>query len=349
MPIKSENDYLKILDNLQNFEEKSLRGLTKIKNLKGFDQLKLQILSKNSAISVATAAISQLEVAAKKEVGLAINKVKNNLKGKMTEKESELKQGLGSNPSESSIDLTLPGASFNLGSLHPITQVKERVIKIFEKMGFQLLESRLLDDYFHVFESLNFLSDHPAVDIMDTFWTTNNLVPIPHTSSMQNRLLTQLPLPLSAVIFGRCMRFEATDRRHEHTFHQLEGIYVDKNIKVSDLIGTLKAFLDSFFEKDIKIKIQPSFFPFVEPALEIMAQCIFCQGQGCQTCSQSGWLELIPCGMTHPNVLKAAGVDPREHNGFAWAIGLDRLAMLLYGINDIRLFHSGDLRFLRQF
>lgn len=349
MPIKAEKNHLEILNNLQRFEKESLNTLTKTKSLEDFDQLKLQILSRNSEISTATAAISQLPSPAKKEAGIAINRIKNNLKEKMTEKESELKQGLGSNPSESSIDLTLPGVSYNLGSLHPITQVKERVIKIFEKMGFQLLESRLLDDYFHVFESLNFPSDHPAVDIMDTFWTKDDFIPIPHTSSMQNRALTQLPLPLAAVIFGRCMRFEATDQRHEHTFHQLEGIYIDKNIKVSDLIGTLKAFLDSFFEKDIKIKIQPSFFPFVEPALEIMAQCIFCQGQGCQTCSQSGWLELIPCGMTHPNVLKAAGVDPREHNGFAWAIGLDRLAMLLYGISDIRLFHSGDLRFLKQF
>jgi len=349
MPTEPKHTHLEILDSLQGFEKESLDTLAKIENLKDFDQLKLQILSKNSAISIATAAIFQLEVAAKKEVGLAINKIKNNLKEKITEKENELKQGLGSDSSKSPGDLTLPGASFNLGSLHPITQVKEKVIKIFEKMGFQLLESRLLDDYFHVFESLNFPPDHPATDIMDTFWTTDDLIPIPHTSSMQNRALTQLPLPLAAVIFGRCMRFEATDQRHEHTFHQLEGIYIDKNIKVSDLIGTLKAFLDSFFEKDIKIKIQPSFFPFVEPALEIMAQCIFCQGQGCQTCSQSGWLELIPCGMTHPNVLAKAGVDPKEHNGFAWAIGLDRLAMLLYGINDIRLFHSGDLRFLKQF
>jgi len=349
MPIKPKNNHLEILDNLQDFEKENLAALAKIKSLKDFDQLKLQILSKNSTISIATAAISQLQETAKKEVGITINKIKNNLKEKMAEKENELKQGLGSNLNKSTIDLTLPGASFDLGSLHPITQVKEKVIKIFEKMGFQLLESRLLDDYFHVFESLNFPPDHPAIDIMDTFWTADDLIPIPHTSSMQNRALTQLPLPLAAVMFGRCMRFEATDQRHEHTFNQLEGIYIDKNIRVSDLIGTLKAFLDSFFEKDIKIKIQPSFFPFVEPALEIMAECIFCHGDGCKTCSNSGWLELIPCGMVHPNVLTKAGVDPKEHNGFAWAIGIDRLAMLLYGISDIRLFHSGDLRFLRQF
>ncbi len=286
MPAKSDKTSQIIISNLRQFEQESLKTLAGIQDLKQFDQFQLRLFSKSSPISTATASIGRLEPTAKKRAGLATNEIKNRLKQKLAEKESELKQGLGSNSNELSVDLTLPGASSCLGSLHPITQVKEKVIRIFEKMGFQLLESRLLDDYFHVFESLNFPPNHPATDIMDTFWTTDDLIPIPHTSSMQNRALTKASLPLAAVIFGRCLRFEATDPRHEHTFHQLEGIYVDKNITVADLIGTLKAFLDSFFDGDIKIKIQPSFFPFVEPALEIMAQCIFCQGQGCQTCSQ---------------------------------------------------------------
>lgn len=337
------------LPTLKVFERKSLNQLSQITDFNQLDQWRLtNILAKNSPLSLATAGLAQIsDLVQKKELGQTINQIKNNLLEKIKEKEQLLKNNLGDSGDLG--DLTLPGTKPTLGTLHPITGVKQRVISIFEKMGFELLESRLLDDYFHVFESLNFPPQHPAADIMDTFWTKDDLIPIPHTSSMQNRALTQIPLPLAAVIFGRCMRFEATDPRHEHTFHQLEGIFVDKNITVADLIGTLKDFLDSFFEKDMEIKIQPSFFPFVEPALEIMAKCIFCQGKGCKTCSSSGFLELIPSGMVHPNVLKAAGVDPKEHNGFAWAIGLDRLTMLLYGINDIRLFHSGDLRFLKQF
>lgn len=318
-------------------------------NLKELDEYRLAVTSGTSPFNQITKKIlPTLDKTTKKETGILVNEKKQRLLLLLQEKENLLKRTTSYKVPET-FDLTLPGTIQTLGSLHPITLVKKRVADIFEKMGFEYFESRLVDDYYHVFESLNFPPNHPAADIMDTFWTTTNLVPIPHTSSMQNRILKEKQTPIAAVVFGRCMRFEPTDPRHEHTFHQLEGIYVGEGINVSHLIGTLKSFLDSFFEKNIIIKIQPSYFPFVEPGLEIMAQCIFCSGKGCGVCSNSGWLELIPCGMVHPNVLKMAGLDPEKKNGFAWAIGIDRLTMLLYGINDIRLFQSGDLRFLKQF
>ncbi|MDP2873904.1 MAG: phenylalanine--tRNA ligase subunit alpha, partial [bacterium] len=190
---------------------------------------------------------------------------------------------------------------------------------------------------------------HPARDLWDTFWTEEGYIPITHTSSMQNRVMKMRKPPIRAIIPGRCFRREATDARHEHTFYQIEGIYVDKGITLTDLIGTLKTFMEAFYGHEVKYRIHPTYFPFVEPGLEFLIQCVICQGKGCATCGQSGWLELVPCGPIHPKVLTMAGLDPEKYSGFAWGMGLDRLVMIKYGIEDIRHFHSGDLRFLKQF
>ena len=242
-----------------------------------------------------------------------------------------------------------PGNVSRVGTLHPLTSVGETAVRIFESMGFHVVEARHLDNDYNVFEALNIPKGHPARDLWDTFWTEDNLIPIPHTSAMQNRIYRSVKPPIREIIVGKCFRNEATDASHEHTFYQLEGVYVDKNVTMSDLIGTLSAFVNAFYGREVKYKIQPSYFPFVEPALEFLIECLVCGQVGCPFCKYSGWIEVIPCGPIHPSVLKEGGLDPNEYSGFAWGLGYDRLVMLRNSITDIRYLHSGDLKFLGQF
>lgn len=241
------------------------------------------------------------------------------------------------------------------GSIHPLMTEVQEMINIFGRMGFEARESRELDDDYHMFTSLNFPLDHPARDEYDTFVTDEGLIAPAHTSTMQNRILKarkaelESGQPIAAVIAGRVFRNEDLDARHEHTFHQLEGVYVDTNVNVGNLLATLKAFFTEYFKRDIAVKTQPFYFPFTEPSLEFAASCVFCDQKGCNICSYTGWIELLGCGLIHPNVLKEAGIDSDKYSGFAWGGGIERLVMLKYGIEDIRHFESGNLKFLRQF
>ena len=241
------------------------------------------------------------------------------------------------------------------GSIHPLMAELNYITDIFYRMGFMVAESRELDDDYHMFSSLNFPEGHPARDDYDTFMTDEGLIAPAHTSTMQNRLLSEHKdklkdgEPIAVVIPGRVFRNEDVDARHEHTFYQLEGVYVGKDITVGNLIGTIRTWLSTYFQKDIKTKIQPFYFPFTEPSFEFAASCIFCDGKGCNICSYSGWIELGGCGMIHPNVLKEAGINPEAYTGFAWGFGIDRLVMLKYDIEDVRHFESAKLEFLRQF
>ncbi|HUC87969.1 MAG TPA: phenylalanine--tRNA ligase subunit alpha [Candidatus Binatia bacterium] len=247
------------------------------------------------------------------------------------------------------------------GSQHPLTTELEIILDIFYRMGFTAVESREIDDDYHMFTSLNFPEGHPARDDYDTFTTVQTdkkgkpLIAPAHTSTMQNRVLKAYKDKLykdqaiAVILPGRVFRNEDLDARHEHTFYQFEGVYVGKQVHTGMLIATLKAFLESYFKKDLSVKIQPFYFPFTEPSLEFAASCIFCDQKGCNICSYTGWIELGGCGMIHPNVLKEAEIDPKEYTGFAWGFGIERLVMLKYGIEDIRHFESGNLNFLRQF
>jgi phenylalanyl-tRNA synthetase alpha chain len=247
------------------------------------------------------------------------------------------------------------------GSQHPLTKELSTVLDIFYRMGFTAVESRELDDDYHMFSSLNFPADHPARDDYDTFQTKqlddsgNAYIAPAHTSTMQNRMLKRLKYKLSegdaiaAVIPGRVFRNEDLDARHEHTFYQLEGIYVDKGVNAGHLIATLKTFLQSYYQKELDVKTQPFYFPFTEPSFEFALSCPFCDKKGCHICSHTGWIELLGCGMIHPNVLHEAGIDVNEYTGFAWGGGIERLVMMKYAIEDIRYFESGRLDFLRQF
>jgi len=241
------------------------------------------------------------------------------------------------------------------GSQHPLTTELAIILDIFARMGFTAVESRELDDDYHMFTSLNFPPEHPARDDYDTFVTDEGLIAPAHTSTMQNRVLLagkgdlEAGKGIRAVIPGRVFRNEDIDARHEHTFTQLEGVYVDRGINAGHLVATIRAWLSSYYQRDIDIKIQPFYFPFTEPSFEFAASCPFCAGTGCNVCSHTGWIELGGCGMIHPNVLKEADIDSNEFSGFAWGFGIERLVMLKYGIEDIRHFHSGNLKFLRQF
>ncbi|HET9721502.1 MAG TPA: phenylalanine--tRNA ligase subunit alpha [Candidatus Saccharimonadales bacterium] len=241
------------------------------------------------------------------------------------------------------------------GSKHPITSEIGAIIEIFSRMGFTAIESREIDDDYHMFTSLNFPPDHPARDEWDTFLTDEGLIAPAHTSIMQNRFLRAHKKDLengraiATIIPGRVFRNEDVDARHEHTFYQLEGIYVDEGINAGHLVATLKTFLETYYNKMLEVKINPFYFPFTEPSFEFMLSCPFCDKTGCQVCSYVGWIELLGCGMIHPNVLKEAGIDSTKYTGFAWGMGIDRLVMMKYGIEDVRNFHSGNLKFLRQF
>ncbi|HET9850593.1 MAG TPA: phenylalanine--tRNA ligase subunit alpha [Candidatus Saccharimonadales bacterium] len=242
-----------------------------------------------------------------------------------------------------------------LGSKHPITAELERILDIFSRMGFTAVESRELDDDYHMFSSLNFPPDHPARDEYDTFITDEGLIAPAHTSTMQNRVLRSRGKnlasgqPIATVIPGRVFRNEDLDARHEHTFYQLEGIYVDEGINAGHLIATLKTFLEAYYGQDLEVKTQPFYFPFTEPSFEFAVSCPFCAKAGCHICSQTGWIELLGCGMIHPNVLREGGINPDKYTGFAWGMGIERLVMMKYGIEDIRHFESANLKFLRQF
>ena len=248
-----------------------------------------------------------------------------------------------------------------IGSQHPLMTELATILDIFYRMGFTAVESRELDDEFHMFGSLNFPEDHPARDDYDTFMTTQTdskghaFIAPAHTSTMQHRVLQQHKAdlekgkPIAAVIPGRVFRNEDLDARHEHTFYQLEGIYVDKGVNAGHLIATLKTFLQEYYGKALEVKTQPFYFPFTEPSFEFALSCPFCDKKGCNICSQTGWIELLGCGLIHPNVLHEAGIDTNVYTGFAWGGGIDRLVMMKYGVEDVRLFEAARLDFLRQF
>lgn len=247
------------------------------------------------------------------------------------------------------------------GSMHPLMSELSTILDIFYRMGFTAIESREIDDDFHMFTSLNFPEDHPARDDYDTFMTEQTdtdgkqLIAPAHTSTMQHRLLKahkdnlEQGKPIAAVIPGRVFRNEDLDARHEHTFYQLEGVYVDKGVHAGNLIATLKTFLQEYYQQELEVKTQPFYFPFTEPSFEFALSCPFCKKQGCNVCSYSGWIELLGCGMINPNVLKMAGIDPTVYTGFAWGGGIERLVMMKHNIEDIRHFESGKLDFLKQF
>jgi len=247
------------------------------------------------------------------------------------------------------LDLSLPGTEHSVGCLHPISLVQLELEDIFQGMGFMVLTGPEVETEYYNFDALNIPADHPARDMQDTFWLENGMLLRTHTSANQVRVLEEFGAPLRAIFPGRCFRYEAMDASHENTFYQLEGLLVDRDISVANLIAVMKALLGEVFHRDVVVRLRPGFFPFVEPGFELDSRCLLCDGKGCSTCKGTGWIELIPCGLVHPRVLEYGRIDTNEFSGFAFGLGLTRLAMMKFGIPDIRLFNSGDVRFYEQF
>ncbi len=314
------------------------------------EALRIAYLGKKGSVTELLSNLRNVPNEQKKEVAQGINELKKYAEGVITEKAADLKakEEAAAIASAERYDVTMP-LTDKLGSLHPITLVQREVEQIFATMGFTIEDySEVVTDY-ECFEGVNIPKHHPARDMQDTYYLDNGQLLKTHTSAAQNAILRKYGAPLRAIFPGRCFRNEATDACHENTFFQMEGMMVDENISISNLIYFMKTMLSEVFQKDVKVRLRPGFFPFVEPGFELDISCLICGGEGCPSCKNSGWLELCPCGMIHPNVLKEGGVDPEKYTGFAFGLGLTRLAMMRYGIKDIRVLNSGNLKAMTQF
>ena len=338
-------------------KEKFVSELEKIDNLADIENIRVSYLGKKGSVTDLLKGMKELSNDERKVFGQKVNELKGLVNEKITEKTQELKEKEIQKEIElmPEFDLSMPPV-MDRGSYHPITLVQRECERIFKSMGFTVEDySEIVTDY-ECFESLNIPKHHPARDMQDTYYLTNGQLLKSQTSAAQNAIykkyrdaLVNDGVPIKAIFPGRCFRNEATDACHENTFFQMEGVMVDKNISISNLIYFMKTMLSEVFQKDIKVRLRPGFFPFVEPGFELDISCLICGGEGCPSCKHSGWLELCPCGMIHPEVLKAGGIDPDEYTGFAFGLGLTRLVMMKYGIKDIRDLNSGSLKTLSQF
>ncbi len=349
-------------DRINELKEKFTKQLETVSDQKSLEELRIAFLSKKGYVSAMMSELAKMSNEQKKEAGAMINSFKQDVSAHFDEKMAQILKAEEARliGSAESYDESLP-EDIKRGSYHPITLIQRELEDIFGSMGFNVEDySEIVDDY-HCFEALNIPPYHPARDMQDTYYlTTPNQLLKSHTSAAQNSimhkygpLLKESGRPIRAVFPGRCFRNEDIDACHENTFFQMEGIMIDKNISITNLIYFMKTMLSEVFERDVTVRLRPGFFPFVEPGFELDIQCLICGGSGCGSCKDSGWLELCPCGMIHPNVLKYGGIntedDPYEYTGFAFGLGLTRLAMMKYGVKDIRTFNEGDLNALSQF
>lgn len=328
-------------------------GCAKIENatdVKALEDIRVSLLGKAGALTQILRGMKDVPSEDRREIGALANSVKTQLESKLAEKSEQLLQAemiekLQKSPK---IDITLPSEVCS-GSLHPRTIVQRQIEEIFTSMGFVVEDGNEVETEYNNFTAVNVPENHPARDMQDTFWLSNGQVLKTHTSAAQNRILKKYHLPIRAIFPGRCFRNEELDAGHENTFFQLEGVIVDENVSVGNLIYFMKEMLSKIFKKEVEIRLRPGFFPFTEPSFEMDVRCPFCDGKGCSTCKNGGWIELCPCGMIHPQVLRNGGIDPEKYSGCAFGLGLDRMTMMSFGINDIRQLNSGDLKLLKQF
>ncbi|HUO83173.1 MAG TPA: phenylalanine--tRNA ligase subunit alpha [Gammaproteobacteria bacterium] len=318
-------------------------------DLESLNGIRVRLLGKKGAVTLQLKAVGDLPQAERPAAGQAVNRVKRALQAALEVRRGELEQsGIAAGIDAGQLDVTLPGRGQETGGLHPVTHTAARLCAIFERAGFTVAEGPEVEDDFHNFEALNIPESHPARAAHDTFYLRNGKLLRTHTSPVQIRTLLQGNLPLRVIAPGRVYRRDS-DLTHTPMFHQLEALAVDSGISFANLKAVLHGFLQAFFERKLALRFRPSYFPFTEPSAEVDMQCVICDGSGCRVCSDTGWLEILGCGMVHPTVLRNCGVDPETHTGYAFGLGIDRLAMLRYGVDDLRLFFENDLRFLRQF
>ncbi len=337
---------LKILDDIK---KKALEELSKVSSLKSIEDLRVKYLGRKGELTSLLKKIPELSPEKRKDFGKACNEVKKEieklientvLKVKTAEKEERIKQEY--------IDISLPGRSIPTGTLHPITKTLSEIVEFFTSMGFAVARGPEIETDFYNFEALNIPKGHPAREMQDTFYIKEEVVLRTHTSPVQIRVMESMEPPVQVIAPGKVYRKDA-DLTHTPMFHQVEGLLVDTSVTFADLKGVLELFLKEFFGSDTKVRFRPSFFPFTEPSAEVDIGCVICGGDGCKVCKGTGWLEVLGCGMVDPAVFKSVNIDPELYQGFAFGMGVERLTMLKYGIDDLRLFFENDLRFIKQF
>ena len=337
---------------MNNLIDKLLKDIeeVQVKTAQEVEQLRVSLLGKKGEITKLFEEFRNVPTESKKEFGRRLNELKNAATAKIEELRQNLEDSAGA--SECSFDMTMPGDTFELGSRHPISITREEIVSIFKKLGYSLAEGPEIEDDHHVFEALNFPPEHPARDMQDTFFISNGVNPIllrTHTSSVQVRTMENQKPPIRVICPGRVFRNEAISARAHCIFHQVEGLYIDKGVSFADLKQSILLFVKEMFGPDTKIRMRPSYFPFTEPSTEVDISCNICGGKGCNICKGTGWLEIMGAGMVDPNVLSACGIDPNEYTGFAFGMGVERIAMLKWQVKDLRLYFENDIRFLKEF
>ncbi len=334
------------LEQLELEAEKSINAAADLRKL---DEERVRYLGKKGLITERMQALGKLAPEQRKEAGKYINITKQKIQDAIQARKEVLeREALNARLESERIDVTLPGRGQLSGGLHPVTQTMKRIEQLFAQIGFEVAEGPEVEDDFHNFEALNIPESHPARAMHDTFYFDKHLLLRTHTSPVQIRVMQERKPPLRIIAPGRVYRCDS-DLTHTRMFHQIEGLMVDKNVNFAELKGILDDFLKNFFEADLAVRFRPSYFPFTEPSAEVDIQCVMCRGAGCRVCSQTGWLEVLGCGMVHPRVFEYVDIDNEVYTGFAFGLGVERLAMLRYGVNDLRLFFENDLRFLQQF
>lgn len=336
-------------DDLINLRERTLKALSEADSIEKLNDLRIKILGKKGELTQILKGMGKLSDKERPEIGKLANEIKTEIEQKIAEKDLELNRVLKEERMRQEfIDVTIPSKVL-LGAKHPLTLVMDEIRDIFIGLGYKVVEGPEIELEYYNFEALNTPQDHPARDVQDTFYISDEILLRTQTSPVQIRTMEKEKPPLKIIAPGRVFRSDTVDATHSPMFHQVEGLAVGEGFTMGDLKGTLVTFVHEMFGRDRKSRFRPHYFPFTEPSAEMDISCIACHGEGCRVCSYTGWLEILGCGMVHPNVLRNVGHDPEKINGFAFGMGVERIAMLKYGINDLRLFYENDLRFLKQF
>ena len=334
------------LNNLDQIRQDAESELSAVKDNETAEQFRIKYLGKKGILREILKSLKDIPEEQRRKFGARANQLRLSIEEKF---EQAPWQDKNSQKVDLSFDPTLPGFPFPKGSIHPLMRIRNEIRDIFLSMGFSVAYGPEVESDYYNFEALNTPAHHPARDMQDTFYISESVLLRTHTSPVQIRTMENQKPPIRCIMPGRVYRNEEISARSYCMFHQIEGLYVDENVSFSDLKGTLLAFSRRFFDEKTRIKIRPSFFPFTEPSVEIDVECFLCEGEGCSICKKSGWLEVLGAGMVHPNVFKSVGIDPEKYTGFAFGIGIERIALLKYGIEDIRFFYENDVRFLKQF
>ena len=335
---------------MQDLLDSALERIYSANTADELEAVRVEVLGRKGVLASLSKDMGKLSTGERVARGKFINTAKQALESAWESRKAAFEKiALDARLDSEWLDLTVPAPGPRPGALHPITLIQWEIEDLFRSMGFTVLDGPEVETEYHNFDALNIPPDHPARDMQDTFWLDGGNLLRTHTSPVQVRGMEKLGPPLRMIAPGRVFRNESVDASHEHTFYQVEGMMIDRNVSVGNLIYFMKTLLSSIFGREVTVRLRPGYFPFVEPGFELDIQCLLCGGPGCAVCKQSGWVELLPCGLVHPRVLEMSGIDPKQWNGFAFGLGLTRLAMMRYAIDDIRWLQSGDLRFLGQF